>query len=89
MKGTTDIRSYADNRFQSIGLNLQMNANDYSTAKERFETSCLLCCTKGHCGAADCVQCPIRGAFLDNAGIFWNKISEEERDWVRKEKALA
>ena len=83
------IKSYADTRFQRIGAEKQMNANDYETAKNSFQYSCELCCTKGHCGAVQCVQCPIRGAFLTNASIFWNDLSKQEKDWVLKEKELA
>ena len=89
MKSYTVKPEYADHRFEQIGVERQYNANTYAQAKHDFMHSCELCCTKGNCGALKCTTCPIRGAFLDNARIFWNKLSDEEKDWVQKEKELA
>lgn len=81
------LASYADNRFMKIGVDMQMNANNYWTAKNMFERSCMLCCTKG-VGAVECAVCPIREAFLTNASIFWPKMPKQEKEWVEQEKEL-
>ena len=78
----------ADNRFERVGVELQMNANSWQTAKQEYEHCCMLCCVKG-CGAVQCAHCKIREAMLVNAEqIFWKKLSEEDKAWVKREKEL-
>lgn len=79
--------SYADNRFQQIGVQKQMNANSWETAKSEYENSCQLCCTRG-VGAVECAHCKIREAMLTNALVFRYKMSEKDKKWVRKEREL-
>lgn len=86
MKGYNG-QTYADRRFMDAGVEMQMNANNYWSAKNSFERSCQLCCTKG-VGAIKCATCPIREAFLTNARIFWPKIPKQERRYVEKEREL-
>lgn len=82
-----NLMTYGDNRFMRMGTEMQMNANNWWTAKYRFERSCMLCCTKG-VGAVQCVQCPIREALLTNASVFWKKMPKQEHEWVKQEKEL-
>ena len=88
MKAYYTSRDYADNRFQRLGVEKQMNANSYWAAKAAYIRSCELCCSTGCCGAVKCAGCPIRGAFLDNAGIFWEKLQKQEKEFVQKERDL-
>ena len=88
MKTITLKRDYVDNRFERIGVERQYNANNYPQAKHDYMNSCELCCVKGMGGALKCASCSIRAAFLDNASIFWNKLSDEEKAFVREEKEL-
>lgn len=79
---------YADERFERMGVEQQMDANSWASAKQAYENACMLCCTRG-CGAVQCAHCKIREAMLVNGEqIFWKRLSEQEKDWIRKEKEL-
>lgn len=78
---------YSDNRFEQMGVELQMDANSWQTAKQDYERSCMLCCTNG-CGAIQCAHCKIREAMLVNARIFRKKMSDKDKEWVEKEREL-
>ena len=79
---------FADNRFEKAGVILQMNANSWDAAKDKFNETCLLCCTKD-VGAVKCAGCKIREAFLVNAEIiFRSKLSEVDKEWIKEEKEL-
>lgn len=81
------LMTYGEHRFYKMGTDMQINATNYWTAKHRFERSCMLCCSKS-VGALECVVCPIREAFLNNASAFWDRIPKQEKDWVNQEKKL-
>lgn len=88
MEDLFGLKNYADNRFEKTGVHMQMDANSWETAKEKYEQCCLLCCTK-EVGAIKCAGCKIREAFLLNAElIFQSKLTAEDRDWIKKEKEL-
>jgi len=88
MDSLFDLKEYADTRFEKIGVNMQMDANSWETAKERYNQCCLLCCTK-EVGAMQCAGCKIREAFLVNAElIFRSKLTEQDRKWLKTEKEL-
>lgn len=78
---------YSDNRFEQMGVEMQMNANSFDAAKHDYELSCMLCCTRG-CGAIQCAHCRIREAMLTNARIFRKKLTEDDKEWVEKEREL-
>ena len=78
---------YSDNRFERMGVEQQMDANSWTAAKQAFENACMLCCTKG-CGAIQCAHCKIRDAMLENAMIFRKKLTEDDKEWVEKEREL-
>ena len=78
---------YSDNRFERMGVEQQMDANSWTAAKQAFENACMLCCTKG-CGAMQCAHCKIREAMLTNARIFRRKLTEDDKEWVEKEREL-
>lgn len=78
---------YSDNRFEQMGVELQMDANSWQAAKQDYERSCMLCCTNG-CGAIQCAHCKIREAMLVNARIFRKKMSDKDKEWVEKEREL-
>ena len=81
-------RIFADNRFEKAGVVLQMNANSWDAAKDKFNETCLLCCTKD-VGAVKCAGCKIREAFLVNAEIiFRSKLSEVDKELIKEEKEL-
>lgn len=86
MKGFNK-QTYADRRFMDIGVEMQMDANNWWAAKHAFERSCMLCCAKG-VGAIQCATCPIREAMLTNARIFSPKMPKQEKKWVEKERLL-
>lgn len=78
---------YSDNRFERMGVEQQMDANSWTAAKQAYENACMLCCTKG-CGAMQCAHCKIREAMLTNARIFRKKLTEDDKEWVEKEREL-
>ena len=78
---------YSDNRFERMGVEQQMDANSWAEAKQAYENACMLCCTKG-CGAMQCAHCKIREAMLTNARIFRRKLTEDDKEWVEKEREL-
>lgn len=78
---------YSDNRFERMGVEQQMDANSWTAAKQAFENACMLCCTKG-CGAVQCAHCKIRDAMLANVMIFRKKLTEDDKEWVKKEQEL-
>lgn len=78
---------YSDNRFEQMGVALQMDANSWQAAKQAYEQTCLLCCSKG-VGAIQCAMCPIRGAMLENAHVFRKKLTEADKEFIEKEKEL-
>lgn len=82
------IKDYADNRFEKTGVVMQMNANSWEAAKDKYNECCLLCCTR-EVGAVKCASCAIREAFLTNAKVlFWNKMSKADKEWVNSEEEL-
>lgn len=88
MENLFGLKDYADERFEKTGVIMQMNANSFDVAKERYNQCCLLCCTK-ECGAVKCASCKIREAFLANAKlIFWSKLSKQDKEWVNSEEEL-
>lgn len=78
---------YSDDRFEKMGVELQMDSNSFEAAKRNYELSCMLCCSKG-CGAIQCAHCRIREAMLTNARIFRKKMSDKDKEWVEKEREL-
>ena len=78
---------YSDNRFERMGVEQQMDANSWAAAKQAYENACMLCCTKG-CGAMQCAHCKIREAMLTNARIFRRKLTEDDKEWVEREREL-
>ena len=79
---------YADERFEKFGVEQQMNANSWQAAKQAFEHACMLCCIRG-CGAVQCTHCKIREAMLVNGEqVFHKKLTEQEKEWIKKEKEL-
>lgn len=88
MENLFDLKGYADNRFEKTGVVMQMDANSFEAAKERYNQCCLLCCTK-EAGALKCANCKIREAFLTNCElIFWVRIPKADKEWIMEEKEL-
>ena len=88
MESLFGLQNYADNRFEKTGVHMQMDANSWEEAKEKYEQCCLLCCTK-EVGAMKCAGCKIREAFLINAElIFQSKLTKSDKEWIREEKEL-
>ena len=88
MESLFGLQNYADNRFEKTGVHMQMDANSWEVAKEKYEQCCLLCCTK-EVGAMKCAGCKIREAFLINAElIFQSKLTKSDKEWIQKEKEL-
>jgi hypothetical protein len=88
MENLLGFKNFADDRFEKTGVIMQMDANSWEAAKERYNECCLLCCTK-EVGAVKCTSCKIREAFLTNAKlVFWNKLSKMDREWVNSEEEL-
>lgn len=73
-------------RFNEIGVEFQMNANNWWTAKRNYMHSCMLCVMRPD--HSDCAHCPIREAMLTNAQIFKDRMPKQERYWVEKEREL-
>ncbi len=73
-------------RFNEIGVELQMNSNNWWAAKRNYLHSCQLCVIKP--GAPKCEHCPIREALLVNAQIFEKRMPKQELLWVEKERKL-
>ena len=88
MKTITIKPEYVDHKFERIGVTRQYDANNFVQAKHDYMRSCELCCTRGIGGALKCSTCPIRGAFLDNSNIFWNKLSDTDKAFVQEERDL-
>lgn len=88
MENLFGIKNFADDRFEKTGVIMQMNANSFEAAREKYNECCLLCCTK-EVGAVKCTGCRIREAFLTNAKlIFWSKLSKRDKEWVISEEEL-
>lgn len=82
------FKNFADDRFEKTGVVMQMDANSWEAAKERYNECCLLCCTK-EVGDVKCAGCKIREGFLTNAKlIFWSKLSKQDKEWVNSEEGL-
>ena len=81
------VENYADNRFARKGVDLQMNANSFRRARRSFDYSCMLCCRK-NVGAIQCASCPIREAFLENGKIFAEKLSDDDKLYLKEEREL-
>lgn len=82
MKGTTE------KRFVKIGVELQMNANSWQRSKQSYLYSCSLCCSRPDCLAMDCEHCPIRQAMFTNADIMKRQLTQEDYEWLEKERNL-
>ncbi len=88
MENLLGFKNFADDRFEKTGVVMQMNANSWESAREKYNECCLLCCTK-EVGAVKCAGCKIREAFLSNAKlIFWSKLSKQDKEWVDSEEEL-
>lgn len=82
------LQNYADTRFEKTGVIMQMDANSWESAKERYNQCCLLCCTQ-EVGAVKCANCKIRNAFLMNAElIFKGRLTPQDKEWVKAEREL-
>lgn len=80
-------RSWASNRFIEKGVELQENAMSWYGAKQSYEYSCMLCCTR-NIGATECAACPIREALLENVETMWKHIPKKDYEWIEKERLL-
>lgn len=78
---------YSDDRFEKMGVELQMDSNSFEAAKRNYELSCMMCCSKG-CGAIMCSHCRIREALLVNGRIFRKKLTDDDKEWLEKEREL-
>ena len=62
-------------KFETIGVQRQINSKNIEEANYNFEISCLLCCSRGM--HIECDKCAIRGAFLQNCACFNAPIPED------------